>query len=128
MPSWSRRRIALVGDAAFCVSLMAGQGSALSMAAAYVLAGELATAAGRHDEAFKKYETLLRAFIETKQRGAQRLSAVFAPKTRLGLFLRDQVIKACAIPGFAKLALGREIADFLELPDYRWPALARAAA
>jgi 2-polyprenyl-6-methoxyphenol hydroxylase-like FAD-dependent oxidoreductase len=128
MPSWSRRRIALVGDAAFCVSLMAGQGSALSMAAAYVLAGELATAAGRHDEAFEKYETLLRAFIETKQKGAQRLSAAFAPKTRLGLFLRDQVIKACAIPGFAKLALGREIADSLELPDYRWPALVRAAA
>ena len=42
MPSWSRGRVALVGDAAFCVSLMAGQGSALAMTAAYVLAGELA--------------------------------------------------------------------------------------
>jgi len=31
MPKWSRGRIALVGDAAYCVSLVAGQGSALAM-------------------------------------------------------------------------------------------------
>src|SRR5262249_4837382 len=34
MDRWSRGRVALVGDAAFCVSLMAGQGSALAMTAA----------------------------------------------------------------------------------------------
>lgn len=37
MDRWTRGRIALVGDAAFCVSLMAGQGSALAIIAAYVL-------------------------------------------------------------------------------------------
>jgi 2-polyprenyl-6-methoxyphenol hydroxylase-like FAD-dependent oxidoreductase len=126
--SWSRGRVALVGDAAFCASLMAGQGSALAMTAAYVLAGELAKAGGRHDEAFKRYETLLRAFIDAKQKGAERFSAAFAPKTRFGLFLRNQVIRACAIPGVAKLALSRDVADTLKLPDYSWPALARAAA
>ena len=41
MPRWSKGRVALVGDAAFCVSLAAGQGSALAMTAAYALAGEL---------------------------------------------------------------------------------------
>ena len=41
MPKWSQGRIALVGDAAYCVSLMAGQGSALAMTGAYVQAGEL---------------------------------------------------------------------------------------
>jgi 2-polyprenyl-6-methoxyphenol hydroxylase-like FAD-dependent oxidoreductase len=126
--SWSRGRVALVGDAAFCVSLMAGQGSALAMTAAYVLAGELANAGGRRDEAFNRYETLLRAFIESKQKGAERFSAAFAPRTRFGLFLRNQVIRACAIPGVAKAALSRDIADTLKLPDYSWPALARAAA
>ena len=40
-PSWSRGRVALTGDAAFCVSLLAGQGSALAMIAAYILACEL---------------------------------------------------------------------------------------
>ena len=128
MASWSRGRVALVGDAAFCVSLMAGQGSALAMTAAYVLAGELARAGGKHDEAFRRYEALLRAFIDSKQKGAERFSAAFAPRTRFGLFLRNQVVRACSIPGMAKFALSRDITDTLELPDYSWPALARAAA
>ena len=124
METWSRGRVALVGDAAFCVSLMAGQGSALAMTAAYVLAGELAKAGGRHEEAFGNYEMLLRAYIRSKQKGAERFSTAFAPKTRWGLFLRNQVIKACAIPGLARLAFGRDIIDTLQLPDYGWPALA----
>jgi 2-polyprenyl-6-methoxyphenol hydroxylase-like FAD-dependent oxidoreductase len=127
MPAWSRGRVALVGDAAFCVSLLAGQGCALSMVAAYLLAGELAKAGGRHDDAFEKYEGLLRAFIDSKQKGAERFSAAFAPRTRFGLFLRNQVIRACAVPGLARLALSRDITDTLELPDYRWPALDGAA-
>ena len=123
MKSWSRGRVALVGDAAFCVSLVAGQGSALAMISAYVLAGELANAGGRHEEAFGKYETFLRAYIETKQRGAERFASIFAPRTQWGFWLRNQVIKAFAIPGLARLAVGREIIDTLRLPNYRWPPL-----
>ena len=89
-----------------------------------MLAGELAKAGGRHEEAFGKYEALLRAYIGSKQRGAERFAAAFAPKTRWGLFLRNQVIRAFAIPGLARLAFGRDIIDTLLLPDYRWPALA----
>ena len=113
----------LVGDAAFCVSLLAGQGSALAMISAYVLAGELANAGGRHEEAFGKYEAFLRAYINTKQQGAERFAAAFAPKTRWGLWFRNQVIKAFAIPGLARLAVGRDIIDTLRLPDYRWPSI-----
>lgn len=108
MKSWSRGRIALTGDAAFCVSLTAGQGSALAVLSAYLLARELANAGGRHEVAFGRYEALLRAYIETKQRGAERFAVAFAPKTRWGLFVRNQVIKAFVIPGLARLAAGRE--------------------
>ena len=48
MQNWTRGRVALIGDAAFCASLLAGQGSALAMISAYVMAGELATACGRY--------------------------------------------------------------------------------
>lgn len=123
MERWSRGRVALVGDAAFCVSLVAGQGSALAMISAYVLAGELADADGRHEQAFDKYEAFLRAYINTKQRGAERFAAVFAPKTGRGLWFRNQVIKTFAIPGLARLAVGRDIIDTLQLPDYRWRSL-----
>lgn len=120
MPGWSRGRIALVGDAAFCVSLLAGQGSALAIISGYALAGELVNAGGRHEEAFRQYEMLLRAFIETKQRGAVRFAGAFAPKTRWGLWFRNQVINALAIPGLARLTAGGDIIDTLRLPDYRW--------
>ena len=122
MPAWSQGRVALMGDAAFCVSLMAGQGAALAMTAAYVLAGELGKAGQRHEKAFYNYERILRSFIESKQKGAARFASAFAPRTRLGLFLRNQIIKASAIPGVARLSFGRDIIDTLKLPDYRWPA------
>jgi 2-polyprenyl-6-methoxyphenol hydroxylase-like FAD-dependent oxidoreductase len=120
MDAWSRGRVALVGDAAFCVSLMAGQGSALAITAAYVLAGELKKAGGDHNEAFQTYDALLRRFIATKQKGAERFSAAFAPSTAWGIFLRNQVVNACAIPLVARFAFGREITDTLRLPDYAW--------
>ena len=120
MEHWSRGRVALVGDAAYCVSLLAGQGSALAMTGAYILAGELAKAADQHDIAFANYEKRLRGFVETKQRGAVRLALAFAPETRLGLFFRNQVIRAAAIPGVARLTFGRDIIDTLQLPDYQW--------
>jgi 2-polyprenyl-6-methoxyphenol hydroxylase-like FAD-dependent oxidoreductase len=121
MPEWSRGRIALVGDAAFCVSLLAGQGSALAMISAYVLAGELAAAEGRYEQAFGRYEAMLRSYIATKQRGAVRFAGAFAPKTQFGVLVRNLVVTAFAIPGLAKLAVGRDIADKLQLPDYNWP-------
>jgi 2-polyprenyl-6-methoxyphenol hydroxylase-like FAD-dependent oxidoreductase len=128
MQNWSRGRIALVGDAAFCVSLLAGQGSALAMISAYVLAGELAAREGRYQEAFARYEALLRTYIEIKQRGAERFAAAFAPGTRAGLLFRNLMVKVFAIPGLSKLAVGRDIADVLPLPDYSWPSLSQLTA
>ncbi|MEO8319390.1 MAG: FAD-binding domain [Bradyrhizobium sp.] len=127
MDRWSRGRVALVGDAAFCVSLLAGQGSALAMISAYVLAGELARADGRHEEAFAGYEAALRSFIGAKQMAAERFAGAFAPKTGWGLYFRNQVVRAFAIPGLARLAIGRDIADTMAVPDYQWPMLDRLA-
>ena len=123
MNRWSKGRIALVGDAAFCVSLLAGQGSALAMISAYVLAGELAKADGQHNIAFAEYESFLRDYIVSKQKGAERFAGAFAPRTEWGLWFRNQVIRSFAIPGLARIAIGRDIRDVLQLPPYRWPAL-----
>ncbi|MGX7876175.1 FAD-dependent monooxygenase [Mesorhizobium sp. ORM6] len=120
MSGWSQGRIALTGDAAFCVSLLAGQGSALAMISAYVLAGELMKADGRHHEAFLSYEAFLRDYTQAKQRGAERFATALAPRTQLGLLFRNLVTKAFAIPGLARLAIGKEITDAVQLPDYRW--------
>jgi 2-polyprenyl-6-methoxyphenol hydroxylase-like FAD-dependent oxidoreductase len=117
MNVWSRGRVALVGDAAFCPSLLAGQGAALAMISAYVVAGELGKSEGRHEEAFRRYERLLRPFMTAKQGVAEQFASSFAPKTRLGLFLRNKVMNAFAVPFVANRALGG-LLDRIELPNY----------
>ena len=118
MDAWSHGRVALVGDAGFCVSLLAGQGSALAMTAAYVLAGELAISPNRPQGAFRRYEERLRPFIHAKQRAAERFAEAFVPRAGLGVFFRNQVIKTFRVPTIAKIAIGRDIRDQLELPRY----------
>ncbi len=118
MEHWTKGRVALIGDAAFCVSLLAGQGSALAMTAAYVLAGELARAQGAYPEAFRRYEALLQPFITRKQRAAERYGAFFVPQSQRGLWLRNLLVNAFRLPGVATLAAGRDLADQLTLPHY----------
>jgi 2-polyprenyl-6-methoxyphenol hydroxylase-like FAD-dependent oxidoreductase len=115
---WSRGRVSLVGDAAFCVSLLAGQGSALAMIAAYVLAGELHRARGNYAEALARYENLFGPFVAMKQKAALRFAGSFAPKSKFSLFLRNRIFDLLAIPGIADLAIGRDLADKIALPDY----------
>ena len=118
MPKWSSGRVCLVGDAAFCPSLMAGQGSALAMAAAYVLAGEIAAAAGKPDVAFGRYEQVLMDFIAGKQKAAEGFAASFAPRTRFGITMARLFTRAFGLPLVAEMSLGRSLIDRLELPDY----------
>lgn len=118
MDRWTRGRVALVGDAAFCVSLLGGQGSALAMVAAYVLAGELKASRGNHATAFERYEDRLGGFLAMKQRAAVRFAPFFAPRSRLGLLLRNQVMKLMAIPLVADRAVGKGFRDAVALPDY----------
>jgi 2-polyprenyl-6-methoxyphenol hydroxylase-like FAD-dependent oxidoreductase len=115
---WSRDRVALVGDAASCVSLLAGQGTALAMTAAYLLAGELKRAQGDYRAAFERYQALFAPFVARKQEAALRFAGAFAPRSALGLFVRNQVMKLMSIPWIANLAAGRDLADKLALPDY----------
>jgi 2-polyprenyl-6-methoxyphenol hydroxylase-like FAD-dependent oxidoreductase len=116
MERWSHGRVALVGDAAFAPSLLAGQGAALAMTAAYVLAGELAASRGQYQLAFRHYERMLRPFIDSKQKAA--FATTFVPRTRLGLFVRNQLTKALRFPAVANVLIGRDLIDRLTLPSY----------
>lgn len=115
---WSRGRTALVGDAAACVSLLAGEGTGLAMTEAYVLAGELVCARGDYWRAFDAYETRLRRFVEAKQGAAQKYLPVFATQTRLGIWFRNLAMRAMDFRPLAGLLLTRSVRDDFELPDY----------
>jgi len=121
MDTWSQGRVGLIGDAAFCPSLLAGQRAALAMIAAYVLAGELGRTGGRPQEAFERYEHRLHPFIAGKQKAAMQFAGSFAPKTRLGLFFRNQITKTFKLPFIAGLAMGPSLFDRVDLPDYPVP-------
>ncbi len=121
MNAWAKDRVLLIGDAAGCVSLLAGEGTGLAMTEAYVLAGELARSGADYAAAFRQYEARLRPFLEGKQKSAAKFAAAFAPKTRLGLWARNQATKLLSIPTLAEYLIGRDIRDDFELPEYAFP-------
>jgi 2-polyprenyl-6-methoxyphenol hydroxylase-like FAD-dependent oxidoreductase len=88
LPDWSRGRVALLGDAASCVSLF-GDGSTLAMAGAYHLAAELAAAPGDHRTAFHRYETGHRKLVDPKQQSVNSAAALIIPATRAGIVGRN---------------------------------------
>lgn len=118
MKHWSKGRVTLLGDANFCPSLIAGQGSALAMAGAYILAGELKKAEGDHHAAFANYERIFAPFIAEKQNAAEKFANSFVPRSRFGLFVRNVVSRMLSIPIVAHWTIGRLIEDRLKLADY----------
>lgn len=115
---WTRGRVTLVGDAASCVSLLAGQGSALAMTAAYILAGELHRCQGDYALAFGRYQEVFAPFVLKKQQAALRFAGYFAPKSKLSLLVRNQMINLMRIPWIADRVVGRDLADEIALPQY----------
>jgi 2-polyprenyl-6-methoxyphenol hydroxylase-like FAD-dependent oxidoreductase len=94
-----------------------GQGSALAMTAAYILAGELHRAEGRHQDAFA-YQRVFGPFVSMKQRAARRFAGGFAPKSAVSLFLRNKLFSLLSIGWIANLIAGREFSDRIALPNY----------
>ena len=90
MPSWSKGRVALLGDAAFAPSFLTGQGTQLALTSAYILAGELKRAQGDHERAFGAYEATLRPLVEATQKQIGRAGPLMVPKTRLAIWLRNR--------------------------------------
>jgi 2-polyprenyl-6-methoxyphenol hydroxylase-like FAD-dependent oxidoreductase len=118
MDHWSDGRVALIGDAAAAVSLLAGEGAGLAMVQAYVLAGELNRAGTNHEDAFRRYERRLRPIVEARQRSARGFATMFAPKTALGVWTRNQASKLLNIPQLADWVIRSEFRDDIALPEY----------
>lgn len=118
MDRWSDGRVALIGDAAGAVSLLAGEGTGLAMVEAYILAGELSRAGVDHADALRRYERRLRPIVEARQRSARGFAAMFAPKTALGLWIRNRASKLLNIEPLADRIVRSEFRDDIALPEY----------
>lgn len=106
MPNWSRGRVALLGDACQAVSLLAGQGASLAVAAARLLGSEL----GRTPtvpQALARYQSRLASVVAEKQAAGRRTAQWFLPTSPGRLALRRLALRAMRLPGLDHLITGR---------------------
>ncbi|WCT12940.1 FAD-dependent monooxygenase [Mucilaginibacter jinjuensis] len=68
MPSWTKGRVALVGDAGYCASPAAGRGGSLAIDGAAALANAFEKCNGDYESAFNDYNESFRPFIEEVQK------------------------------------------------------------
>jgi len=118
MPDWSVGRVALLGDACACPSLLAGEGASMAMAEAYTLAGELHTAGGDHEAAFRACTRRLRPFVRRKQKSARSFASSFVPKSAFGLWLRDASLNLIGGLGLTRLIFREQLRDPFTLKAY----------
>ncbi|QRX92362.1 FAD-dependent monooxygenase [Streptomyces noursei] len=115
-PTWSRGRIALLGDAAYGATV-GGMGTGSAIVGAYVLAGELALAAGDHRRAFARYEQKLRPYVSRCQEGGRGTGAFLAPLTQEAIAARNSALNDPAALT-AMLQEGQDISADISLDDY----------
>jgi 2-polyprenyl-6-methoxyphenol hydroxylase-like FAD-dependent oxidoreductase len=120
LPSYSRGRVCLIGDAAWCATPRSGMGTTLAMVGAYVLAHELRTAGDDYAAAFAQYQRLLAPYVARCQKLAiatlrtERFSSGRLAK------LRNVALGLVRIPGVSKLVARQSlaVARSFRLPTY----------
>ncbi|MEV1179149.1 FAD-dependent monooxygenase [Nonomuraea sp. NPDC049784] len=97
-PSWSKGRVVLLGDAAWCVTLFAGYGSSLAVGGADRLGTELAAHPGDLPAALAAWEAAIRPEAERKQKLGRRVKGVYAPTSPLLLWLSLLPLRLASLP------------------------------
>jgi 2-polyprenyl-6-methoxyphenol hydroxylase-like FAD-dependent oxidoreductase len=90
MPSWTKGRVALVGDAGYCASPAAGMGGSLAIIGATALADAFEKHNGNFELAFEEYNKDLRPFIQELQAAAVEMLDKLLPRTEEEVSLRNQ--------------------------------------
>jgi 2-polyprenyl-6-methoxyphenol hydroxylase-like FAD-dependent oxidoreductase len=95
LDAWSRGRVVLLGDAAYCPSPATGMGTTSGLVGAYVLAGAISKHCSDRDSvesskdallaALQEYDTEFRPFIEQVQNLGPGMPRIGLPATRWGI-------------------------------------------
>lgn len=93
MPTWHSRRVVLIGDAAYCLTLVSGQGASMAMGGAYALATALESNESI-EQALAEYEARLRPFVEELQSKSRKFAGNFIPSSRFGLWLSALMVRS----------------------------------
>ncbi|WP_199442421.1 FAD-dependent monooxygenase [Umezawaea beigongshangensis] len=121
LPSWSRGRVGLVGDAAYCAAPLSGTGTSLALVGAYVLASELATRPD-HADAFAAFERKMRPYVAGAQALPPGAPGFAYPRTRAGITALRTAGRLLGSRPAQRLALADRLAktsaDDVDLPDF----------
>jgi 2-polyprenyl-6-methoxyphenol hydroxylase-like FAD-dependent oxidoreductase len=123
---WSKGRVALLGDAAWCGG-PGSNGTGHAMLGAYLLAGELATAGADHAAAFARYEELMRPAATKSQKFGAGAGRHLAPPTVRTIRRRDRMYRLLSSRLMTGLLsrLAKQNADTGELKEYAVPQVRR---
>ena len=116
-PRWSSGRVVLLGDAAHCPSPASGQGTSLALAGAYVLADELAKAAGDPLAAFAGYERTMRPYVAKNMAFGRRMAADMVPGSRLAIAVRNYGMRTLRFHPRKEQVIGKYLAPMYEAAD-----------
>lgn len=97
MPRWSKGRIVLTGDAAWCATPIAGYGTTLAVTGAYVLAQELLRSADV-SAALAAYEQTMRPMVEGAQAVPKIAPRLANPHRRSGIRLLHIALNVASRP------------------------------
>ena len=119
VPTWSRGRVALLGDAGYCGSPLAGLGTSMALVGAYVLAGELATAHGDHEVALVRYQEVMRDYVKQCQTLPPGGVKSFAPQSQAMISTRNLSMRMMTHwPMRGIMAKQFQKADAITMPEY----------
>lgn len=125
LDTWSRGRVSLVGDAAYCPGPAVGGSTSMAVVGAYILAGELAAHSGDYAAAFAAYEREIGEYVRRSRGFAAKAAKAMVPGSRFELWAMIQAIRLIdALPtpvsrAAAKLnAKGVRLHDSIAVRDY----------
>jgi len=127
MPRWSRGRVVLTGDAAWCATPIAGVGTTLAITGAYVLAAELARSPDVAS-AFAAYETAMRPMVTDAQGIPKFVPRMMNPHSRVGIGLLHRALDVASKPAVRGVT-GKLFGGGTTTPDLSgYPGAAEPAA
>ncbi len=115
MKQWSKGRVALTGDAAWCATPLAGIGTTLAVTGAYVLAAEL-DRGGDVTAALNHYETAMRPMVEDSQGVLKIGPRLMHPRSRLAIRRLHGALGVASQPSLGNLA-AKLFAGKTKVPD-----------
>lgn len=113
VPKWAKGRVALLGDSAWCLTFLAGQGTSTAMAGAYILATELAQKG--YAEALDSYEARMRPLVTRMQAVSRKIGGHYIPQSTFGMRVQSWVLPIMLSRPFIRWSTRRLAAPPLDI-------------